>query len=116
MLTMNGDGSPYLRMAHAIYLVGMVGLNELVRIHRGQEMHDSEDALAFGLQVVEHMKTEADRLSAEYSLKFVFRADSRRDHAYRFARLDLKYYSPEAGHYIRGNLIQGEIYYTNSTT
>jgi anaerobic ribonucleoside-triphosphate reductase len=115
MLTMNGDGSPYLRMAHAIYLVGMVGLNELVCIHRGQEMHDSEDALAFGLQVVEHMKTEADRLSAEYGLKFVLEQTPAETTAYRFARLDLKYYSPEAGHYIRGNLIKGEIYYTNST-
>ena len=84
MLTMSGDGSPYLRMTHAIYLVGMVGLNELVRIHRGQEMHDSEDALAFGLQVVEHMKTEADRLSAEYRLKFVLEQTSRRDHRLSF--------------------------------
>jgi ribonucleoside-triphosphate reductase (formate) len=35
--------------------------------------------------------------------------------AYRFARLDLKYFSPEAGHFVKGNLATGEIYYTNST-
>jgi len=35
--------------------------------------------------------------------------------AYRFARLDLRYFSPEAGHAVRGDLSRGEIYYTNST-
>jgi ribonucleoside-triphosphate reductase (formate) len=115
MLTMSGDGSPHLRMARAIYLVGMVGLNELVRIHRGREMHDSEEALAFGLQVVKHMKEEADRLSTRHGLNFHLEQTPAETTAYRFARLDLKYYSPEAGHYIRGNLIQGDIYYTNST-
>jgi ribonucleoside-triphosphate reductase len=35
--------------------------------------------------------------------------------AYRFAKLDLKYYSPHSGHAVRGDLARGEVYYTNST-
>jgi ribonucleoside-triphosphate reductase len=35
--------------------------------------------------------------------------------AYRFARLDLKYFSPAAGRYVKGDIAEGAIYYTNST-
>ncbi len=115
MLTTSGDGSPYLKMSRAVYLVGMVGLNELVRIHRGREMHESEDALAFGLRVVEHMSAEIARLSEAHGLRFALEQTPAETTAYRFARLDLRYFSPEAGHYIRGDLARGEIYYTNST-
>ena len=38
-MTMNRDGMPYLRMNRASHLVGMVGLNEMVQVHTGQEMH-----------------------------------------------------------------------------
>ena len=115
MLTTSGDGSPYLRMNRAVYLVGMAGLNELVRIHRGREMHETEDALAFGLRVVEHMKAEAGRLSEAHGLRFALEQTPAETTAYRFARLDLRYFSPEAGHAVRGDLSRGEIYYTNST-
>jgi anaerobic ribonucleoside-triphosphate reductase len=115
MLTTSGDGSPYLRMSRALYLVGMVGLNELVRVHRGREMHESEDALTFGLQVVEHMQAEAGRLSDAQGLMLFLEQTPAETTAYRFARLDLRYFSPEAGHYIRGDLARGEVYYTNST-
>ena len=33
----------------------------------------------------------------------------------RLARLDLKHFSPAAGHFVRGDISRGEIYYTNST-
>ena len=115
MLTTSGDGSPYLRMNRAVYLVGMAGLNELVRIHRGREMHETEDALVFGLRVVEHMKAEAGRLSEAHGLRFALEQTPAETTAYRFARLDLRYFSPEAGHAVRGDLSRGEIYYTNST-
>ncbi|MBI4633780.1 MAG: anaerobic ribonucleoside-triphosphate reductase [Deltaproteobacteria bacterium] len=115
MLGMDRDGMPYLRMDRAIYLIGMVGLNELVRIHRGKQLHDSPDALAFGQEVISRMKAEADRLSNEHGQRFALEQSPAETTAYRFARLDLKYYSPEAGHFINGSLANGEVYYTNST-
>jgi len=102
-------------MSGGVYLVGMVGLNELVRVHRGREMHESEDALAFGLRVVEHMKAETVRLSEAHGLRIELEQTPAETTAYRFARLDLRYFSPEAGHAVRGDLSRGEIYYTNST-
>ena len=40
LLTMNKDGAPYLRMNRASYLIGMVGLNEMVKVHTAHEMHE----------------------------------------------------------------------------
>ncbi len=115
LLGMDRDGMPYLRMDRAIYLIGMVGLNELVRIHRGKQLHDSSDALAFGLEVTAHMKKETERLGAKHGRRFILEQSPAETTAYRFARLDLKYYSPEAGHFVSGNMAKGEVYYTNST-
>lgn len=114
-LAMNRDGSPYLRMAHARYLIGMAGLNELVRIHQGQEMHISAEARAFGLSIIAHMKGEVDHLAKKYGLRFTLEQTPAETTTHRFARLDFKYFSPEAGHQVQGNIAGGEIYYTNST-
>lgn len=114
-LTMNRDGFPYLRMGHACFLIGMAGLNELVRIHQGQEMHDSEEARSFGLGVIAHMKKEIDHLAKKYGLRFMLEQTPAETTTHRFARLDFKYFSPEAGHQVKGNIARGEIYYTNST-
>ncbi|MCL1984012.1 MAG: anaerobic ribonucleoside-triphosphate reductase, partial [Methanomassiliicoccaceae archaeon] len=48
LLAMNLDGEPYYRIEKSSYLIGMVGLNELVQYHFGQEMHESREALMFG--------------------------------------------------------------------
>jgi len=115
MLAMNRDGYPYLRMNRACFLIGIVGLNELVQIHTGSQLHESEEALTFGLNAIGHMKNEAEKLSRKCGLSFVLEQTPAETTAYRFARLDLRYYSPKAGHFVRGDISKGEVYYTNST-
>ena len=115
MLAMNNDGFPYLRMNRAFYIIGLVGLNELVQIHLGSQLHEAPEALAFGLEVVEYLQSEVKRWSRETAMKFVLEQSPAETTAYRFARLDLKYYSPAAGRYVKGNIADGAIYYTNST-
>ena len=90
-------------------------MNELVQIHQGRELHESPDALEFGLKVVDYMRREAVRLSRELNMKFVLGQSLAETTAYRFARLDLKYFSPAAGRYVKGDIAEGAIYYTNST-
>ena len=93
-LAMNNDGFPYLRMNRAFYIIGLVGLNELVQIHLGKQLHEAPEALAFGLKIVEYLQSEVRRWSKESSMKFVLEQSPAETTAYRFARLDLKYYSP----------------------
>jgi ribonucleoside-triphosphate reductase len=115
LLSMDKDGAPYLRMDRATYLIGMLGLNELVHIHTGEELHESKKALKFGLKIMSHMDLFAKKLSKKYDMRFVLEQTPAESTAYRFARLDLKYYSPQSGHYVKGAISNGEVYYTNST-
>jgi ribonucleoside-triphosphate reductase len=115
LLAMERDGSPYLRMHRASFLVGMVGLNELVQIHTGQEMHQSKQAFKFGLKVIAHMKLLVDKFSQRHGMRFVLEQTPAESTAYRFAKLDLKFHSPRSGHIVKGDISKGEVYYTNST-
>ncbi|UCC66721.1 MAG: anaerobic ribonucleoside-triphosphate reductase [Deltaproteobacteria bacterium] len=115
LLTMNQDGEPYLRLHRATYLIGMVGLNEFVKIHTGQEMHESKEAFKLGLQVIAHMKLLADKMGKRYGMRFVLEQTPAESTAYRFAKLDLRFHSPKAGHIVKGDIARGEVYYTNST-
>lgn len=115
LLTMKRDGEPYLRLERASYLVGMVGLNEMIHIHCGQELHESKSAFMMGLKVTSHMKLLADRLSKRHNMHFVLEQTPAESTAYRFAKLDQKHYSPQANDYLQGNISTGEVYYTNST-
>ncbi|MFO7568290.1 MAG: anaerobic ribonucleoside-triphosphate reductase, partial [Smithellaceae bacterium] len=115
VLAMNADGYPFFRMNRAHYIIGLVGLNELMQIHRGSQLHESEAAVAFGLKLVAFLRQEALRLTTETGMTFVLEQSPAETTAYRFARLDLKYYSPAAGRFVRGDIADGSIYYTNST-
>ena len=115
LLAMNLDGEPYYRIDKSSFLVGMVGLNEMVQYHTGKQLHESKDAMMFGLKVISHMKQEAERIGEEYGLKMPLEQTPAESTAYRFAKLDMKYYPLQAPTVIRGNKSRGEIYYTNST-
>ena len=114
LLTMDQDGAPYLSLTRASYLIGIVGLNELVKRQTGFELHQSVEARRFALLFIKTMKEEALRLGEEYGMNFLLEQSPAESTPYRFARLDLKYFSPEAGRYVRGDIARGEVYYTNS--
>lgn len=115
LLAMKRDGSPYLRMHRASYLIGMVGLNELVQIHTGKQMSESKESFKFGLKVIAHMKLLADQLAREYGMHFVLEQTPAESTAYRFAKLDLQNHWEKAHRVVKGDIARGEVYYTNST-
>ena len=115
LLTMNLDGEPYYRIDKSSFLVGMVGLNEMVQYHVGKQLHESKEAMMFGLKVISYMKQEAERIGEEYGIKMPLEQTPAESTAYRFAKLDMKYFPLQAPTVIRGNKSTGEIYYTNST-
>lgn len=116
MLVMNRDGQPYLRMWRVTYLVGMLGLNELVQSHMGQQLHESKDALRFGLKVIAYMNQLTKKHSKEVEdMHFVLEQTPAESTAYRMAKLDMKYHPLQTAAVIKGMKETGEIYYTNST-
>lgn len=115
MLTMDVDGEAYYRLKRATYLIGMVGLNELVQYHTGEQMHDSNDAFKLGLKVISFMESEATRLSKDTGMKFVLEQTPAESTAYRMAKLDLEHFNGKASKTVKGIIEKNEVYYTNST-
>lgn len=115
LLAMELDGERYLRMHRVTYLVGMVGLNELIQEHLGLQLHDTDEAMRFGLKIIAHMKLMGDYYAEKYNMRFVLEQTPAESTAYRFAKLDLKHHSEKARHIVKGDLFNGEVYYTNST-
>lgn len=115
LLTMNKDGDPYLKVDKMSYLIGMVGLNELVKTQIGKEMHKSKEALKYGLKIIAHMKLLADKAFEEYGMHFVLEQSPAESTSHRFARLDLKKYGDKAKNIVQGNTEEDSVYYTNST-
>jgi len=117
LLTIDYDGEPYYRLHRATHLFGILGLNEMVQYHTGQELHESDDAFYFGLRVIAQMRKLADELMAEHDSKLIFVLEQTPAEfaAYRLAKLDLKNFPKEAAKVVKGNIKTDEVYYTNST-
>ncbi len=115
LLAMDLDGERYLRMHRVTYLIGMVGLNEMIKQHMGMELHDNDQAMRFGLKIIAHMKLMCDHYSKKYNMRYVLEQTPAESTAYRFAKLDLKDMPEKARHIVKGDLFTGEVYYTNST-
>ncbi|MBS3908911.1 MAG: anaerobic ribonucleoside-triphosphate reductase [Actinobacteria bacterium] len=114
MLCSSRDGEPYLRMDRLTYLCGLLGLNELVEAHTGMELHDSDEALKFGLKVISHMNLKCRQLSEQYDIKMVLEESPAESSGYRLAKLDMKYYPTQTKNVIKGKVESNEYYYTNS--
>jgi len=109
------DEHTYLRMHRVTSLVGIVGLNEMVEYHTGEELHESRKALKFGLKVIAHLKLLCEKLSKRYGLKLVLEQTPAETTSYRFAKLDLNWFPKAAKSVVKGDIKKGEVYYTNST-
>jgi ribonucleoside-triphosphate reductase len=115
LLAMDRDGAPYLDPDRAGGLIGMVGLNELVQIQTGEQLHASPAARAFGLKVVSRMRDEVAALGQASGIPLALEQTPAETTAHRFARLDLRFHSPASGRIVKGSIARGDVYYTNST-
>jgi ribonucleoside-triphosphate reductase len=115
LLAMKKDGEPYLRLRRVTHLIGMLGLNELVQFHTGQELHESDESVKFGMKVIAFMKLKCEEFSKTHNMHFVLEQTPAESTAYRFAKLDMKHYPASASKVIKGNAELNNIYYTNST-
>lgn len=114
LLTMNLDGESYLRMHRVTYLVGLLGLNEMVQFHTGKQLHESEDAFRFGVRVISYLKILCESYAKKTGLRFVLEQTPAESTAYRFARLDYEHFGQESSDVLKGT-VPDRVYYTNST-
>jgi ribonucleoside-triphosphate reductase len=113
-LTIGMDNKPYLRREEAKFLVGILGLNELVQIMTGEQLHESENALKYGLEVMAYIYKSMNKYAKESKLTCLLEESPAEGISLRMALLDLKHYPEEAKKYVKGNIETGMVYYTNS--
>ncbi len=103
-------GTRYLEPDKQSYIIGIVGMNELVKAHTGQEMHESDDSWRFGLRVMKKMKDIVAEFREETKLNFSLARTPAESCSYRLAQIDLKRFDGRA-------VVNGPkeaAYYTNS--
>ncbi len=115
ILSMKYDGEPYYRFHRASFLIGMLGLNELVEFMTGEQMHESNSATKFGLKVISFMKKKAEEIGERYGIHMPLEQTPAESTAYRMAKLDLEHCPKKAKKVVKGNVSSGHMYYTNST-
>lgn len=115
-LSMTLDGQPYYRMDKVYHSIGMVGLNDMVQHITGCQLHESKDAWALGLRVIQEMNNIAKDFEEETGLRWVLSQTPAETTATRFAVIDLRSrFADEAKKVVRGDLEKGAVYYSNST-
>ncbi len=112
-LTQDVNGEPYYRVDKVVRSIGFVGLNEMLKAHTGEELHESKDAWRFGLEVIKRMMDLAMEWSMETGQRWVITQTPAESAAHRLALLDLKEFNGKA--VVQGDVKTGAVYYTNSS-
>lgn len=107
------DGRPYVDLNDATYIIGMVGLNECVHYMTGEELHENDGVLKYGLKLVAYMHLLAKEFGKEHNLKFTLEESPAESATRRLAKVDMRLF-PQAREFVKGNLNNDEYYYTNS--
>ncbi|NHJ33575.1 MAG: anaerobic ribonucleoside-triphosphate reductase, partial [Asgard group archaeon] len=107
------DDRPYVDLEKATYIIGVIGLNECVQYLIGEQMHESEKAYKLGLRIVAGMNLKAKDLQEKNGLSVTLEETPGESAPYKFARTDVQEY-PDSIHYVKGDIEEGAIYYTNS--
>lgn len=109
--TVDDKGTPYLDVDKQSLELGMVGLNEMLKVHTGRELHEGDDAWKFGMKVIKTMTDIAKEFSAETGAKFVTSRTPAESCSYRLASIDLKEMNGKA--VVQGDRAKKAVYYTN---
>ena len=112
-LTQDVDGEPYYRIDKVVRSIGFVGLNEMLKAHIGQELHESREAWKFGLEVIKRMMDITNEWCIETGQRWVITQTPAESCAHRLALLDLKEFNGKA--VVQGNVETCAVYYTNSS-
>jgi len=108
------DGSPYVDLEKATYIMGMVGLNECVKFLFGKELHEDQAAYEFGMKVISFMYSKVKQFSAKHGLKVTLEESPAESAARRLAKTDLLHFSEKAINIVNGEVEFDNVYYTNS--
>ncbi|MQY54414.1 MAG: anaerobic ribonucleoside-triphosphate reductase, partial [Methanosarcinales archaeon] len=110
-----------------VYIIGVVGINEMVQYHYGKQMHEDEGALRLAIRAMTEMGLYAKELSQKENMEISFSRTPAETTAQRFAVADLleKEFREKARKVVKGDVERAlsqinetrdlPVYYTNGT-
>jgi ribonucleoside-triphosphate reductase len=112
LLTVEREGEPYFRPDDGEYWVGVTGLNECVQYLTGMELHDSEEAMALGGRVMNHLRWLCVLYGERVDIRCVAAqtADAALDH--RFAVIDMQEFPDAVRRVVKTDTVTQDLFYT----
>ncbi|HID19803.1 MAG TPA: hypothetical protein EYP28_02530 [Methanophagales archaeon] len=120
-----GDVAVYLD--ELVYIVGVVGINEMIQYHYGKQMHEDKGALKLAVRAMTEMELYAKELSEREGMEISFSRTPAETTGQRFAVADLlnNEFKDKALRVVKGDVERAlsilnetrdlPIYYTNGT-
>lgn len=120
-------GSVAVNLDELVYIIGVVGLNEMVQYHYGKQVHEDKGALRLAVRAMTEMELYAKELSAREGMTISFSRTPAETVVQRFAVADIlqKEFRDKALSVVNGDVERAlerihetrdlPIYYTNGT-
>jgi anaerobic ribonucleoside-triphosphate reductase len=120
-------GTMAVNLDELVYIIGVVGLNEMVQYHYGKQMHEDKGALRLAVRAMTEMELYAKELSEREDMEISFSRTPAETVVQRFAVADLlnKEFSEKVLSVVKGDVERAltrihetrdlPIYYTNGT-
>ncbi len=101
----NGHKAPPLfDILNSSPILGFVGVNEMVQYHTGAQLHESQEAVRFGLRVIAEMEHVRKIYAEETGLPFAVARTPAESCSTRLAIMDLLHYNGEAKSVVKGDI------------
>ncbi len=120
-------GTMAVELNELVYIIGVVGINEMVQYHYGKQLHEDKGALRLAVRAMTEMELYAKELSRREGMTISFSRTPAETVAQRFAVADLlnKEFRDRAMTIVKGDLNRAlerihetrnlPVYYTNGT-
>ncbi|NYT02025.1 MAG: anaerobic ribonucleoside-triphosphate reductase, partial [Methanosarcinales archaeon] len=120
-------GSIAVDLESLVYTIGVVGVNEMVQFHTGQQMHESKAAWKLAVRAMTEMEIYAKKLGQQHNMTIALARTPAETTAQRFAVSDLIHeeFREHAERVVKGDLTAVAerihqtrdlpVYYTNGT-
>lgn len=110
---MANDGRPYMDLDRAMYIIGIIGVNDAVHYLLGKEMHESDEAMDMALKITGFMYLRCKEYTKKYGLTFKLEESPAESAARKLAKSDLVNWREDALKVYKGG-DEDHAYYTNS--
>jgi ribonucleoside-triphosphate reductase len=98
-----GDIAVYI--SDLVYIIGVVGINEMVQHHLGMQLHESLDAKKLAIRAMTEMDLYAKELSQKHNMNIVLARTPAESCAQKFAVADILHdeFTPFAANVVKGD-------------